>query len=201
MNVSLGGVRVHISFLFCVVLCLIVLFDNGAVLPAFIAVCAHESAHLLAMLLCGVPVEGVSLEAFGILIERGECAESFAQKTGIAAAGCCMNLGLFLLSFFGGNLFLNKLILQFAAVNALLLFVNILPVKGLDGADLLSLFLERCFPHKNGERIGKTVSIATCIILFLFGVIICLKVRVNPSICLFSLFLLVQSFAKPAYKD
>ena len=99
MHFTIGTTRFTVSFLFCCVLALLILFDNNVLLYSFLMVCAHESAHLLAMYCCAVKVEAVRLEPFGIIIEKRDEDISLKAQAVIAAAGCVINFvlaGLFL---------------------------------------------------------------------------------------------------------
>lgn len=199
MRFSIGKVRVEISFLFCILLSCLVLFDSGLFLAAFLLVCAHESAHLFAMFLCGVHIDSVALEPFGILIKREKKALAFGREICIIFAGCFANVflatgSMILYCFFGKK----SIFLQLFFINIALAVFNILPITGLDGGDALLLILRRHKSEENAVNTGKTVSIICCILLFIIGMIICFKVRLNPSLCFFSLFLMTRTLtARP----
>lgn len=193
MHFTIGTTRFTVSFLFCCVLALLILFDNNVLLYSFLMVCAHESAHLLAMYCCAVKVEAVRLEPFGIIIEKRDEDISLKAQAVIAAAGCVINFvlaGLFLWLY---CFFKSEVTFTLFCVNLCLFSLNILPIHGLDGGQILNLFLQSK-GKKNAETTVKTVSCICCALLFIFGVILCFKVRFNPSICLISFVLFIQSF-------
>ncbi|MBE6818123.1 MAG: hypothetical protein E7517_03060 [Ruminococcaceae bacterium] len=195
MCFSIGQVRVEISFLFCILLSCLVLFDSGLFLAAFIMVCAHECAHLFAMYLCGVHIDSVELEPFGILIKKERKALAFSRQMCIIFAGCFANLFLAVISIILHCFFSEKSIfLQLFFINAALAFFNLLPITGLDGGQALQLFLSRYKCERFALNTGKTVSCFCCVLLFALGMIMSFKVRLNPSLCFFSLFLLIQTF-------
>ena len=194
MRFRLGGVSIRISFFFCLLLSLLILFDNGTIFAAFWMVCAHESAHLFAMKLCGVPLKEVSLEPFGILINNEELSLGFARRLCIIIAGSFANFllagGCFLIGFLANN----PLLLKLFFINLGIAVINLLPITGLDGGQAFLEIISRLKKDKDAVAIGKTVSATLCVILLVIGIIICVKVRLNPSLCLLSFFLLVQTF-------
>ena len=193
MSFQIGKVKCRISFLFCAVLSFLILFDNGLVLPAFVSVCAHESAHLFAMLMLGADVRQVYAGAFGILIERKADALGFRENLLISAAGCAVN-ALICAAFLAAHaVWKNEALQRIAFVNFFLFLMNALPIHGLDGAQVITLLFAHRFGEKFAETAGNFISVACCVFLFAIGVIICFKIRFNPSLCLFSLYLLFES--------
>ena len=194
MRFSIGGVRIEISFLFCILLSCLVLFDRGVFLFAFLMVCVHEIAHLFAMLLFGVKIDGIALEPFGILIKKELKALLYYQNMCIVFAGCFANfllagICIFLYCFFEKN----NIFMRFFSINIALAVFNLLPITGLDGGQALQLMIAHYRSAKNAEIIGKIASSIGCVLLLIFGMIICFKIRLNPSLCFLSLFLLILS--------
>ena len=193
MHFKIGAVHWHISFLFCILLSLMLLFDSGFMVPTMLTVCAHESAHLFAMHLCGVAVREVSLEPFGILVKKEQKQLSLGAALAVIYAGCALHLLLGSACMVLFLLFQNRFVLSLAAINAVLLALNLLPIQGLDGGQGLLAVLRRFCSEEKAVAAAKITSLCTSGALFAFGMIICFKVRLNPSICLLALFLLIQS--------
>ena len=196
MHFTIGTTRFTVSFLFCCVLALLILFDNNVLLYSFLMVCAHESAHLLAMYCCAVKVEVVRLEPFGIIIEKQDEEMPFSSQFMITAAGCILNFLLAVLFLFLYFCKQTEVHFTLFAVNVLLFSLNVLPIDGLDGGQLLTLFLIKRKGMQKARTIGKKVSLCCCVLLFISGAIICFKIRFNPSICLISFVLFVQTLLK-----
>ena len=196
MHFKIGAVHWHISFLFCILLSLMLLFDSGFMVPTMLTVCAHESAHLLAMYCCAVKVEAVRLEPFGIIIEKQDEEMPFSSQFMITAAGCILNFLLAVLFLFLYFCKQTEVHFTLFAVNVLLFSLNVLPIDGLDGGQLLTLFLIKRKGMQKARTIGKKVSLCCCVLLFISGAIICFKIRFNPSICLISFVLFVQTLLK-----
>ena len=147
----------------------------------------------MAMKMCALQVDAVILEPFGIIICKRDTPERLSRRLAVITAGCMANALLSAVFFLWYILSNKTMILELTAVNGSIFIINALPVLGLDGGQAVYEILK----WKKGERIAlktaKTVSFCTAGVLFVFGVIICLKVRFNPSICLLSLFLLIQT--------
>ena len=201
MSFNIGKLQVKISFFFTLVLALIILFDTGFVLESFLAVCAHEGAHLLCMLVCGASAQAVRFEAFGILIERGEDALSFGKNIMIMLSGCAWNLVLFCALFCVYLRDGSQVLSRFALINLALFFINILPVTGLDGGAVLSAVLTRKYGEENGLNKANIASIMTCAFVFVSGMILSFKVRFNLSLCAFSLYLFFCTLTKTRLND
>ena len=188
-----GGDYTKVTFLFCIIVALLILFDNSILFYSFLMVCAHESAHLFAMHLCGVAVREVSLEPFGILVKKEQKQLSLGAALAVIYAGCALHLLLGCVCMVLFLLFQNRFVLSLAAINAALLVLNLLPIQGLDGGQGLLAVLRRFCSEEKAVAAAKITSLCTSGALFAFGMIICFKVRLNPSICLLALFLLIQS--------
>ena len=113
MHFQIGSTRYTVSFLFCALLCFFIAFSERILFYSFLMVCAHESAHLLAMRLCAVAVDAVRLEPFGIIIERQNAPLNLTKTIGIALAGCAAN---FFLAVCFSLAFCIKLLLKFSYI-------------------------------------------------------------------------------------
>ena len=200
MSFYIGKLKIRISFLFCAVICLIAFFDEGYMMPAFLSVCAHEGAHLFAMLILKEKVREVSFEPFGILIKRESESRDFYKNLIISISGCVLNFVVFSVLFAVHYFGKNETLLVISAINFALFLINIFPIYGLDGAQVLMLVLERYKSEEFAETTVKITSVTSALILLIIGVIIYFKVRQNPSLALLSLYLLFQSVSNQLKK-
>ena len=121
------------SVLFCVT-------GGELMLPLAAAVFLHESAHILALRLCGGRMCGFRPVPFGLCIQYDENSLSLGGEIAVSGAGCAVNLlsaavSLVLYRFCGVD------ILDFGIVSLLTAALNLLPVQPLDGGRLLYLLL------------------------------------------------------------
>lgn len=193
MSFTIGKTKYTVTFLFCALSACLIAFDKQLIFKTFLMVCAHEGAHLFAMKGCGIQVDAVSLEPFGIIIKKTGSAKTLPRRLLIICAGCAANLCLAVLFFLLYVLWQKSVFLHLSAINISLLLINALPVLGLDGGQALYEILRFKKSEEFAVSTVKIISFTTATVLFIAGMIICFKVRFNPSICLLALFLLVQT--------
>ncbi len=140
-------------------------------LAALSALAAHETAHVLAMALCGVQTCTVELTPFGGMADA-ECFQSLScgRRACIAAAGVCASalLAWACLRFAPVQPFWYA----FLTVNTSLALFNCLPVWPLDGAQAILAFVERFGWERAMQRFLKRLAylLAGCMLaLGLYG--------------------------------
>jgi Zn-dependent protease len=138
---KLRSVTYRLDFSFFLLWCVVyILGKESLILPTFIACLVHELGHIVALALSGCKVRRIEFSGVGIKIvpqygrmlpKRWDCA--------IIVSGCVSN---FLLS---GVVLLFKLypLYDIAYVSLSLGVFNALPIKSLDGYDLLQLLVNR----------------------------------------------------------
>ncbi len=146
-------IRLDFSF-FAVVALYLLLDESGFGLAALAACFMHETAHFIAMALCGVRADSLTLYGAGMRITSGglERAKPF-QKVVILSAGVFVNL-------IAAAVFWSLEEFGAAAVNLFTGLFNLLPMGELDGAQMLKmLFIRRC----RAERVDGYIKLAACI--------------------------------------
>lgn len=127
--------RIQVSDSFILMAALAGFLDEGGIVPLFFAAAAlHELGHALAIHLCGGKVLCLRLTAFGGVLRYRMRAPMAACAVWIAAAGplagliaawCAAGLGYY----------------SFAGANLLLSLLNLLPVRPLDGGEMVYALL------------------------------------------------------------
>ena len=153
------------SVLFCVT-------SGELMLPLAAAVFLHESAHILALRLCGGRMCGFRPVPFGLCIQYDENSLSLGGEIAVSGAGCAVNLlsaavSLVLYRFCGVD------ILDFGIVSLLTAALNLLPVQPLDGGRLLYLLLAAwrsllCVPRDGGADIWLWLFAVFACVVFAF---------------------------------
>jgi stage IV sporulation protein FB len=190
MDFRIGKTHFHISFLFCALMSVMILFDkNGYILTAFLSVTVHECAHIAVMKFYGEGIKSVSFQPFGVIIDKDKYGLPPAKKIIVSCAGCAVNGLISAVCAVIYKISDTKIFSVIAAVNFLLFCVNILPVLNLDGGDIMSALLMRSMPEAKAIKAEKIISLFTCAILLAVGIIICVKVRFNPSLIILSVYL------------
>jgi len=190
------GTEIYISFLFCAVLCFMLVIDRtGLIVPTLFAVFIHESGHMLAMWAADCQPRAIRLIPTSVQIVRG-----FSSKRGgEIAITLCGPLANILLS---GVLFANYLIFKseqsfvFSLLNLVIAIFNLLPVSGLDGGTLLTTILSNFTDLYHAESIVRIITAVFAVIIFLLGVYLWVSDTVNISVFIVAIYLGVCSLIK-----
>lgn len=168
------------SVLFCVT-------GGELMLPLAAAVFLHESAHILALRLCGGRMRGFRPAPFGLCIEYDENSLSLGGEIAVSGAGCAVNLlsaavSLVLYRFCGVD------ILDFGIVSLLTAALNLLPVQPLDGGRLLYLLLAAWRDPCLACRVVAALTYGLGFLLFLLASYLLLTSQAGIYPLLFSIF-------------
>ncbi len=188
IRLKIFGINISISFYFIVLLMLLLIIDRkGVFVMSLLAVFLHEAAHLFAMLIIGVRNVSVQLVLGAVKIKTSNMLTE-KKKMIISLFGPLANL--ILASF----LFVQDEFLQmFGASNLVLSVFNILPVKGLDGGDILE-FVLRNFKCKRFLYFAFSL-IFICLIIVI-GLEVFFHYGGNPSLIIVGIYLIILNFSK-----
>lgn len=137
-----GGFRLDFTFLFAATVTFCLLTDEtGLSTLAFSACILHEGGHLLLFALTGVTPQAMIFELCGIRLVPPLNKPPFFKELLIQSGGVLMNGLLGTLSLASGDP-------TAAAVHLLLAGFSLLPLKTLDGGQILRLLLEQFLPPR-----------------------------------------------------
>ena len=187
MNFWVKGVRIYCSFWFFFGAALLLWGDRSGFFLIFLgAVAVHEGGHLLYMVWVGMPLGEIRLTPLGLgLVLREDCRLTRGQDLLLNLAGCGGNLAAAVLAAAFGS---GMGALRFSAFNAALGIANLLPVRGLDGAQALEDFLVLLLGWEKGCRVHRGMMAASSVM----GAAICLFLLLRdgvrlPVFCLFGI--------------
>ncbi len=196
MKFKFLGTEVYISFLFCALLCFMLVIDRtGLIIPTLFAVFIHESGHLLAMWAADCQPNAVRLIPSSVQIIRGFSKKKYGEAA-ITICGPAANIVLFGVLSANYYIFKNEISLIFATLNLVIAAFNLLPVQGLDGGTLLTLFLSRFTNIYKAESIVRIITVLFALSGFLVGVYLAARGNVNISIFIVAIYLFVCSMVK-----
>ncbi len=140
------------------------------------ALLLHESGHLMAAQMCGVPVSEVEITPLGgvITVENMDRLGGVRQFL-LACAGPVFSLLGCLLTpaLFSSAAVSFSFACSFAKANLLLLLFNVLPVLPLDGGNMLRAVLRRFCPENAVDRIllfsARAVGLLLCAVSIYFA--------------------------------
>ena len=196
MKFKLFNTDVYISFLFAATVAFMLATDRtGIMLPTLFAVLLHEAGHLFAMWIGDCAPKEIRLIPASVQIIEG-FPRSDALRAGIILSGPLANIAA------GGAVFINycltgsNISLRFALLNAVMAVFNLLPVSGLDGGRLLCLILCRHKDLYSALRTVKTVSLILAAAVFISGVVLGLRGKLNISVFITALYIALCTIIK-----
>lgn len=166
--------------------------DGTYTLPFFAAI-LHELGHIAVMCFLKIPIRCVTVLPFGVDINAGKKLTSYPADIALSGAGVAVNLlcvilGGALPSFAGKDIFISA--------NLLLILVNILPIKGLDGGQLLEKSLLLFLEPNRVDFIINAVSFAAVVALGAVAIWLLFFTGGNFTLLLMCGYLFVTLFLK-----
>ncbi len=161
------------------VIFLILLSISGAGYEGIITLfCAlmHELGHYLAALACRAAPIRIVIYPFGADMALPHGLRSYKSDIFIALCGPAINIILF---FIGLVLPLSEF---FCACNLVLAFINLMPVKGLDGGTVLLNLISTFLTPKTADKIVLGVTFFILFLLYLFSVYFLFSGVGDPSL-------------------
>jgi len=168
MKFKISGIKIEVSFLFAAIIALLFITDKtGLFAPSFLACASHEAGHLFAMKAVKVQIKSISLKP-----AAGEITRKSRQNTKsiiiIQISGPLANIALFALFLILFKAFNYDILLIFALINLAYGAFNLLPVKGLDGGNLIYTLICRFHGARKAETaLFITTALAAAFAVFL----------------------------------
>ena len=125
MKFKILGAQIYVSFLFCAVVCVMIIFDKtGLIVPTLLAVLLHELGHLLAMWALDCSPKEIKLIPTGVQITTN-LTSKYKTDVVVSLCGSLVNFFMFFVLILNYIGFKNYFSLVFAFLN-LLSILNIL---------------------------------------------------------------------------
>ncbi len=196
MRFKLFGTEFYISFLFAAVITAMLAFDRtGFALPLIFAVVMHEGGHLLVMWILDCSPKRVRLVPAALEITAAfGCSRK--KEIAVALAGPAVNLVLFFTLWFNFLAYKGEQTLIYALINLLICIFNMLPVTGLDGGTVLFSLLARRKTPERAALIMRVINLSLAAVLISAAVYLCFHGKVNISLFITALYLIVISIIK-----
>lgn len=190
MSFRVFGVNFELSVPFAVMLAFLLVTDSsGMMSSSLLAVAMHEIGHLVAMRLTKCLPTSIKCGLGGILISGNSyCTQK--QTVLISLSGPLMNLVLTAVLLVLGTAFKSYMLCVLSAVQFLVGKMNLLPIDGLDGGDVLKNILLST-NIKNVGFVCSLVSIITACAVFVLGLAVAVKNVSNPSLLLLGIYLII----------
>lgn len=124
-----------------------------------LGILCHEAGHLLLLILCRVPVQGIRFRAWGAVLLTEETSYQKELLCALAGPAASIALGAALMRSFP----------HCAVISFLFAAVNLLPLYPLDGGRALRCLLLLLLSQETAERILKGITILTCCALMVLA--------------------------------
>lgn len=194
--IRLFGSRVYIS-VFTVVLLAVAAISVDAVF-LMIVLCGallHEYAHITVMKMLGAEIIKISLYPFGADIKADMSSLSYRAEVAVYLAGPVISLLACLISLFMYR-YAGMYLAAFSASNFLFFFVNILPVKGLDGGRALEAVLCEKYGISYADRIYGVISTVFFGVLCFLALTMFFLSGYNLSLIFITAYLFVSEYVR-----
>lgn len=161
---------INISELFFSYISLLLIFDKtGIVIPVIISALVHELGHIIAALKYGCKIKNISLMPGGFLIKKTRCNNKSCEIF-VLLCGPLFNI-IFATVF----LLLNSIIpydglLISSAINYILGIVNLFPIYGLDGGNIILEHISKERTNNLFLKLSAVLSIMFFILLLFYTV-------------------------------
>ena len=197
MTIKIFSLRIDISFLFLVLLSFLLYFNKKIFISSIFSTSIHEFGHIFASFCCGQNIQKIKINAFNFeIIKLTEQYSKNFNNILISAFGPIFNLITAILFYiFYLNLTNRSDLLEILVISNFLLFLlNMLPIKNLDGGEILYYFLIKKLDTETAIGIVETVSIVFLVPITIIGLVILLRDKYNFSLlvlCIYLFFILI----------
>ena len=196
MKFKILGTEIYISFLFMAVITILLATDRtGMAVPSLFAIGVHEIGHLFAMWLLECNPKRIKLIPASVQI-TSEITKKYKNDIIIALFGPLVNFLLFFVFYFNYLAYKNQLVLCYALLNLLIGAFNSLPVSGLDGGAILFSLIAKKTTLNRAILTLKTITVITAIFVIAFAVFMTIKGKINLSLYIIGIYLLIMSIIK-----
>ena len=182
-----------------IVIFLCMICGKGGLPLAFIlSLIVHEVGHLLAAKLLGARIISIGGGMIGLRIKYDFLSVSPVRESVVCISGSIFGILAAYIALASGLAVYDSGI-DFIATSLTFSIMNLLPVRGLDGGEILMCILERFTLPDRAYRICNTVSSATALIFWVTSIRIQMRHGINLSMLIMSVyFLYISGFAGKA---
>ncbi len=168
---------------------------TGFALPCITAVAFHECGHLFMMWLRECMPKSIKLIPASIQI-TASFSRDYKTDILVSVFGPLVNLVIFGALYYNYLCFENQTVLIFGLVNLAYGVFNLLPVKGLDGGNILLGVLSKYYDLNKALLLLKFTTLVLAIAIIFMAVSTSIKGNFNISIYIIGIYLLIMSIMK-----
>lgn len=196
MRFKFLGIEIYVSFFFFGLLTVMLATDKtGFALPCITAVAFHECGHLFMMWLRECAPKSIKLIPTSVQI-TASFSRDYKTDILVSLSGPMTNLAIFGALYYNYICFRNDFVFLFAAVNFIYAVFNLLPLRGLDGGNILFSVLCKYYNINKAVLLLRFTSLVLAVGIIVIAVMMTVKGNVNISFYIIGIYLLIMSIVK-----
>jgi membrane-associated protease RseP (regulator of RpoE activity) len=168
----------------------------GVVFSSLAGAVIHESGHLLAAIILGIPMRSLDIGIFGASLKVRGSLISYPKEFMLCAAGPGANfLSALAVIFFSEHRgCYSECGEWFISVSVMLGLLNLIPAEGFDGGRMLSVLLTCFFGPRIAAKILSLSTFASIVALWMLSVYLLLRYGTSLSLFTFTVSLFYRLF-------
>lgn len=201
MKTKVFGVSFYVSYPAVAFFTLALICDKkGTVIICFVSSLFHEIGHIIAMRLKGAKLKSVCFNLGDVAINADSSNLSYSAEFFVTLSGVVVNFLLCMLSLILFSVSKAEFFYNTCISNLLIGVFNLLPVRFLDGGQLVLLLLQKRFPPKICERTVDVLTIFFIVPIATMGLIFIFNSSYNYSLLFVALYL-ISTLVSKEYKN
>ncbi len=195
INVPFTKLRVSVAFVIILASMLVCDFSVYS-FCVIISAALHEAGHIVALKMAGAKIQNITVVPFGAEIRTDVDMLPYKKELLVALAGPAANIILavvLLLIYFLAN---SRVVMFFAACNLILAFINLVPVRTLDGSRALSAVLLEKMPYEKADAYIESISSAAFAFLTFASFVLLVVTGCNFSLVIFCVYTFISVYAR-----
>ena len=189
----------RIGILPAVIFCIMLVFQPAGILfPSLAGAALHESGHMLAAILLGIPLRSLDIGIFGASLKVRGSLISYPKEFLLCAAGPAANfVSAFAVAVFSEQRgYYSECGEWFISVSVMLGLLNLIPAEGFDGGRMLSVLLTSLFGPRASARVISVSTFISIVALWMLSVYLLLRYGTSLSLFVFTLSLFYRLFVE-----
>lgn len=181
-----------ISIILAMLICDFSVYSFCVILSAAI----HETGHIVALKMAGAKIQNITVLPFGAEIRTDADMLPYKKELLVALAGPAANIVFALVSGTLWFLFCKPVIMFFAVCNLILAFINLVPVRTLDGSRALGCVLLEKMPYEKADAYIESISSAAFALLTFASFVLLAVTGCNFSLIIFCVYTFISVYAR-----
>lgn len=189
----------RIGILPLLVFCIMLFFQPaGVVFPSLAGAVLHESGHMLAAMLLGIPLRSLEIGIFGASLKVRGSLISYPKEFLLCAAGPGANFlsSFAVIAFSEHRGYYSECGEWFVSVSVMLGLLNLMPAEGFDGGRMLSVVLTSLFGPRSSASILSLSTFLSIVALWMLSVYLLLRYGTSLSLFIFTVSLFYRLFVE-----